>query len=852
MSVEDWPLARALRGERLIDFEVKVRHARTDDVRVWCYNGGLIYDEDGRALHGIVTIRDITDQKTANAEQERILAENREQREFLEGLLQAVPLAIGVVSGPEHRFELANAEHYSIPGRPPTKLVGSTLAEVFPNLAPGVARAIEKVYRTGQAVHVREYPAVLMPGGPQSYWNSDYIPLREADGSVRRVLILMREVTEEVLTRQRIEELATQAQQQADELDTVFEAMVEAVIVYDEFDRPVKANRAARMAYGSALQGRDRPEIIRLINLRHLDGRPVALEESPVDLALRGKIVTGERFIFSHAEGGDRVMSATAAPLATGAQPRGAVAVWHDVTSEVQAQQKIEELAAQARQQAQELDAVFEAMVEAVLVLDVSGTLVAVNRAAREAYGLSQTGISMADVARRIEARRPDGRPLPFEETATAQALSGKAVYGVPMLVTGADGQERSVVASGAPLRHNGGGLAGAVVVWHDVSEQAETLAALAAERARLEALVQNAPEGIVLADEQARVLLTNPAADRMYVRPVPIGESYESHARLQICYPDGTPWEPRDLPLTRSALDGETWTEVEQLIIWPDGQRRSLLCNTAPICDALGRVSGAVGVFQDVTEQVVVRETLRRQNEELQALTAELEAYDYTVAHDLKNPLSMIVGSADLLSSILGHLEGEGPRRMLNNILEGTRRMNDIVESLLLLASARSDEVRIGAVDTGAILADVCSGFDAEIARTGAELHLAEGWPAVLGFAPWIQSVWTNYMSNGLKYGGSPPRLELGFELDPSATGDDPTAREMVRFWVRDHGPGLTEAEQARLFVPFSRLDRPEKLGHGLGLALVRRIVEKLGGQVGVESRPGEGSTFWFTLPRA
>jgi len=73
-----------------------------------------------------------------------------------------------------------------------------------------------------------------------------------------------------------------------------------------------------------------------------------------------------------------------------------------------------------------------------------------------------------------------------------------------------------------------------------------------------------------------------------------------------------------------------------------------------------------------------------------------------------------------------------------------------------------------------------------------------------------------------------------------------------MIRYWVRDRGPGLTEEEQARLFVPFSRLDRPEKLGHGLGLALVRRIVHKLGGQVGVKSVAGEGCTFWFTLPRA
>ena len=73
-----------------------------------------------------------------------------------------------------------------------------------------------------------------------------------------------------------------------------------------------------------------------------------------------------------------------------------------------------------------------------------------------------------------------------------------------------------------------------------------------------------------------------------------------------------------------------------------------------------------------------------------------------------------------------------------------------------------------------------------------------------------------------------------------------------MVCYWVRDHGPGLTAEQQARLFVEFSRLDRPEKLGHGLGLAIVRRVMERLGGQVGVESRPGEGCTFWFTLPAA
>lgn len=849
LDLDDWPLGRVLRGETLAGLELRVRNVRGEQ-GVWSFNGGLVRDQDGSPYLGILTIRDVTAQKAAEAERERLLLENRDQRDFLRGLLQAVPLWIAVVSGPEHRFELANIEQYAIAGQPGMGVIGKTLAETYPGIAHEAARAIAKVYRSGRPVHVREHKATMQPGGPEGYWNVDYVPLLDENGGVERVMLLIRDVTDEVLNRQRIEELAAQAQQQAGEMDAIFESMIEAVIVYDESDRPVRANRAAREAYGPALNGRDRPEIIRLLNLRHLDGRPVRLEESPVDRALRGETVQGALFLFAHAQGGDCVMRANAAPLKREKGTGGAVIVWHDVTDQMQAQQKIEELAARARQQAQELDAVFEAMVEAVMVYDADGNLIATNRAARELYGLDHAGIRLPDVVQRLQARHPDGRPLGVEETAASQALSGQATYGLSMHLTGVDGQERAVVASGAPLHHNGS-PAGAVVVWHDVSEQSRVQAALAAERARLKAIVENAPEAIVLADEQGRIILANPAAERMYVRRLPGEEGCEYYDRVQVYHPDGTPWDPRTLPLTRSALAGETWTEVEELIISPDGQRRTLMTNTAPIHDDQGRVTGAVGVFQDVTDQVAVRETLRRRNEELQALTAELEAYDYTVAHDLKNPLSMIVGSADLLSGVLAHVEGEGPRRMVRNILEGTRRMNDIVESLLLLAGTRGDEVRIEAVDMVAIVDQVRRSLEPEIERTGAELHVVEDLPAALGYAPWIESVWTNYLSNALKYGGQPPYVEIGYEVEKPAPGAG-CPLEMIRYWVRDRGPGLTEEEQAQLFVPFSRLDRPDKLGHGLGLALVRRIVHKLGGQVGVDSVVGKGCTFWFTLPRA
>jgi len=97
--------------------------------------------------------------------------------------------------------------------------------------------------------------------------------------------------------------------------------------------------------------------------------------------------------------------------------------------------------------------------------------------------------------------------------------------------------------------------------------------------------------------------------------------------------------------------------------------------------------------------------------------------------------------------------------------------------------------------------------------------------------------------MSNAIKYGGQPPRVELGADWQSDGT---------VRFWVRDNGQGIAPEDQARLFTPFTRLDQVRARGHGLGLSIVRRIVEKLGGQVGVESGIDQGSLFYFTLPGA
>jgi signal transduction histidine kinase len=166
---------------------------------------------------------------------------------------------------------------------------------------------------------------------------------------------------------------------------------------------------------------------------------------------------------------------------------------------------------------------------------------------------------------------------------------------------------------------------------------------------------------------------------------------------------------------------------------------------------------------------------------------------------------------------------------------------MASIIEELLLLAGVRRLEVEAKPLDMDDIVAEAQERLFDLINEHQAEIISPVAWPTALGYAPWIEEVWVNYLSNAVRYGGQPPRVELGATTQTDGT---------IRFWVRDNGIGLTEKEQSRLFVPFTRLSQIEAKGYGLGLSIVRRIIDKLGGQVGLESELGRGSVFYFTLP--
>ena len=238
----------------------------------------------------------------------------------------------------------------------------------------------------------------------------------------------------------------------------------------------------------------------------------------------------------------------------------------------------------------------------------------------------------------------------------------------------------------------------------------------------------------------------------------------------------------------------------------------------------------------------------LERQLREMQVQNAELDAFAHTVAHDLKNPLSLIMGYAALLERSVEVASDEG-RAYSSVILKTTHHANDIIESLLLLAGVRKQEVEKVSLDMADIVKTALATLEPQIIANEAKISLPDFWPASTGYRPWVEQIWTNYLSNALKYGGTPPVIQLGAEINQDV-GPQGRKSAQIKYWVADNGPGIPPEDQKRLFTPFTRIQKDRAYGHGLGLTIVQRIVEKLGGQVGMCSEIGLGSTFFFTLP--
>ncbi len=270
-----------------------------------------------------------------------------------------------------------------------------------------------------------------------------------------------------------------------------------------------------------------------------------------------------------------------------------------------------------------------------------------------------------------------------------------------------------------------------------------------------------------------------------------------------------------------------------------------------SPVFDRKNRFSGHFIQIHDITDMKMAEKQLKKTNQHMQAeiekrgkLIDDLEAFSHTVAHDLKNSLGSIFSSTGILEE---NIEGGDPemlKELAGLMKNSASKAMHITRELLILSTVSHQEIEKKPLDMEAIFSEAISQLRQIIKDFGARIKSPETWPYSIGHAPWVEEVWANYLSNAIKYGGTPPVIEVGADLD---------GNNRTKYWIKDNGKGLTPAEQKKLFRKYARLDPEKAEGYGLGLSIVKRITEKLGGTVGIESSgiPGEGSLFYFTLPQ-
>ena len=260
-------------------------------------------------------------------------------------------------------------------------------------------------------------------------------------------------------------------------------------------------------------------------------------------------------------------------------------------------------------------------------------------------------------------------------------------------------------------------------------------------------------------------------------------------------------------------------------------------------------KIIGRIFLITDITTKKMIVDALadsnnRRKSEiiEKEKLILDLDAYSRSVAHDLKNPISSVVGLSELIKISLSENKKDEAIEMVDMVKDQSEKMVRIIDDLLILSRIRKEEIKIFPIDISRILSEVLKRLHDEINMRKAIFKIPDHWPKVLGHNQWIEEVLMNLISNALKYGGIPPEIRLGFEKETGST---------YRLWIQDNGNGIPSESLTKIFEDFERLGRKDIQGHGLGLPIVKRIIEKLGGEVNVESsnKTGEGCIFSFTL---
>jgi PAS domain S-box-containing protein len=813
-------LAHVRRGESVRHLDT-VRRRKDGSLIDVSITTSAIKDATGKIIGASKIARDITERKTM----EEALREREEQMRLY---AEHSPAAIAMFDR-DMKYLVASrrwTEVYHLGSLP---ILGRDHYEVFPEI-PQRWKDIHKRCLAG-AVERCDEDAFPRADGEIDWIRWEIRPWHKADGDIGGIIIF----SEDVTARKQAEAARHESEER---FRTLVEMAPEAIFIQTT-GRFAYVNAAAVRLFGATQPAEllGQPVISRV----HPDCQAGARERIRKLNELRQRADSGDT-VFIALDGSEKNVLISGVPFNYQNQ-NGALVFAIDITLRKQAEAA---LSASRRK----LEAALASMTDAVFISDSDGKFIELNEAFATFHRFknktecAQTFDEYPDL---LEVRLPDGSLAPVDRWAVPRALRGETVTNAEYHLRRKDTGESWVGSySFSPIRDKQGEIVGSVVVGRDITERKQMELALKESEERFRTMANSIPQLAWIAREDGYIFWYN---RRWYEYTGTTPEKMEGWGWQSVHHPEML---PKVMVQWQAAIDSGKPFEMEFPLRGADGQFRNFLTRVQPLKDSTGRVVQWCGTNTDVDELKQAEEKVRRLNAELEQRVAdrtaqlveankELEAFSYSVSHDLRAPLRAVNGFAGMvLAEFSGQLPATG-KHYLERIQKGGVRMGVLIDDLLAFSRLSRQSVRLQTVEVGKLVQATWEELKPQ--RDGREIELRTGeLPPCHGDSALLKQVWINLLSNAVKYtqGRTPAIIEIGCTRDKG---------ENVYF-VRDNGAGFDMQFVNKLFGVFQRLHRADEFeGTGVGLAIVQRIIHRHGGRIWAQAELKRGATFYFTL---